>query len=381
MTALDANDIARTYGSKGLRKVWDAASVEEPHGEPARIKLVPFNEIALGRERRYLVKGLIPNPGLSVIWGPPKSGKSFWPFDLGMHVALGWEYRGRRVHQGPVVYCGFEGQSGITARVEAFRHQYRSELPEEVPFFLQPVTLDLVKDHAELIEAVRATLGGTTPVAVVLDTLNRSLVGSESSDTDMSNYVRAADAIRDAFGCSVLVVHHCGINDSRPRGHTSLTGAADAQLAVKRDGGGNIVVTVEFMKDGTEGDSIASRLESVEIGIDEDGESITSCVVVQSEASCAKAPKRGKTLSKSAQIALTALQRAVTKAGEQPPPSNHIPPNVRTVSVSLWREYAYGLGISGSDEQRAKQKAFKAGAEALLAAEIVGAWQEHRWLT
>ena len=76
----------------------------------------------------------------------------------------------------------------------------------------------------------------------------------------MSNYVRAADAIRDAFGCSVLVVHHCGINDSRPRGHTSLTGAADAQLAVKRDGGGNIFVTVEFMKDGNEGESIAARL-------------------------------------------------------------------------------------------------------------------------
>jgi hypothetical protein len=223
-------------------------------------------------------------------------------------------------------------------------------------------------------------VGGTTPVAVVLDTLNRSLVGSESSDTDMSN-VRAADAIRDAFGCSVLVVHHCGINDSRPRGHTSLTGAADAQLAVKRDGGGNIFVTVESMKDGPNGESIASQLEAVDVGTDEDGEPITSCVVVASEASCAKASKRGKSLSKSAQIALKALQMAVTKAGEQPPASNYIPSNVRTVSLSLWREYAYGMGISGSDEQRAKQAAFKRGAEALVAAEIVGAWQEHRWLT
>jgi hypothetical protein len=177
------------------------------------------------------------------------------------------------------------------------------------------------------------------------------------------------------------VVHHCGINDSRPRGHTSLTGAADAQLAVRRDGGGNIFVTVESMKDGPNGESIASRLASVVVGTDEDDEPITSCVVVGSEASCAKVPKRGKRLSKSAEIALKALQRAVTKAGEEPPPSNDIPPNVRAVSVSLWRDYAYGLGISGSDEQRAKQIAFKRGAEALLAAELVGAWQEHRWLT
>jgi hypothetical protein len=379
MTALDANDIAKKHGSNGLRKVWDATTVEEPHSAPASIRLVPFNEIVLGRERRYLVKGLIPTPGLSVIWGPPKSGKSFWTFDLVMHVALGWEYRGRRVHQGAVVYCCFEGQSGIKARVEAFRQRFSPNLTKDVPFFLQSVTLDLVRDHAELIDAISTTLRETKPVTVVLDTLNRSLAGSESSDIDMSNYVRAADVIRDAFGCSVLVVHHCGINDSRPRGHTSLTGAADAQLSVKRDGRDNVFVTVEFLKDGAAGESIASRLEPVEVGADEDGEPITSCLVVPSDASQTSSPKRAK-LSKSAQIALKALQRAVIDAGEQSPASNNIPQDVHTVSVGLWRRYAYELGISGSDEERAKQAAFKRGAEALLAAEMVGAWGEHRWL-
>jgi RecA-family ATPase len=235
-----------------------------------RIKLVPFDSIKLGTERRYLVKGIIPHPGLTVIWGPPKSGKSFWTFDLTMHVALDWEYRGRRVHQGPVVYCCFEGQSGIQARVEAFRQRFLSEDAEAVPFFLQPVTMDLVKEHPELIAAIRTL--DKAPVAVVLDTLNRSLKGSESSDEDMSNYVRASDAIREAFDCAVIVVHHCGINDSRPRGHTSLTGATDAQLAVKRDLADNVVVTVEFMKDGESGEVIASRLEQTEVGLDADGD-------------------------------------------------------------------------------------------------------------
>lgn len=58
-----------------------------------RIKLMPFNSISLSSDRRYLVKGVIPYPGLTVIWGPPKSGKSFWTLDLAMHVALGREYR------------------------------------------------------------------------------------------------------------------------------------------------------------------------------------------------------------------------------------------------------------------------------------------------
>ena len=381
MTAFDANDIARKYGPKGLRKVWDSATAEEPISEPSRIRLMPFKGITLGSERRYLVKGLIPCPGLSVVWGPPKSGKSFWIFDLVMHVALGWDYRGRRVHQGPVVYCCFEGQSGIKARVEAFRQRHGHHLAEEVPFFLQPFTLDLVREHAELIEAVNAMLRGTRPVAVVLDTLNRSLVGSEASDTDMSNYVRAADAIRDAFGCSVMIVHHCGHNDSRPRGHSSLTGAVDAQLSVKRDGGGSILVTVEFMKDGESGDTIASNLKSCVVGRDEDGEPITSCVVVESDASCAKAPKSKKRLTKGAQIALKALQKAVTNDGEVPPASNEIPSNVRAVSPSLWRKYAYDMGISGSDQERAKQQAFSRASEALIAEGVVGAWEDHRWLT
>jgi hypothetical protein len=120
-----------------------------------RIKFVPFDKIQLGADRRYLVKGIIPYPGLSVIWGPPKSGKSFWAFDLVMRVALGWDYRGRRVHQGPAIYCCFEGQTGIRARVEAFRQKFLPEDLEAVPFFLQPVTIDLVREHEGLIAAAR----------------------------------------------------------------------------------------------------------------------------------------------------------------------------------------------------------------------------------
>jgi hypothetical protein len=47
----------------------------------------------------------------------------------------------------------------------------------------------------------------------------------------------------------------------RPRGHTSLTGAVDVQLAVKRDNAGIITVKVEWLKDGQEGAEIVSRLE------------------------------------------------------------------------------------------------------------------------
>src|SRR5262245_38547617 len=195
-----------------------------------------------------------------------------------MHVALGWDYRGRRVNAGSVVYCAFEGQTGIEARVAAFRQRFLEDYVDEVPFFLEPVTLDLVRHHTALIGAINKQVG--IPVAVVLDTLNRSIRGSESSDEDMTAYITAADTVRAAFNCAVVIVHHCGIDGTRPRGHTSLTGAVDAQLVAKRDSFNNVVVTVEWMKDGPEGVVITSALEVQTVGTDEDGESITSCVVV-----------------------------------------------------------------------------------------------------
>ena len=83
----------------------------------------------------------------------------------------------------------------------------------------------------------------------------------------MSAYIRAADAIRESFpGSVVVVVHHCGISGDRPRGHTSLTGAVDFQLKVWKDGNGNVYTEVEWLKEGEEGEVLASRLEQVEVG-------------------------------------------------------------------------------------------------------------------
>ena len=220
-------------------------SLDQRIGSVVRFRLVPFGDLKPGGQSSHLVKGLIPRVGLTVAWGPPKCGKSFWTFDMAMHVARSMDYRGRRVHGGPVVYCAFEGAEGFKARAAAFRLHHQIDDPREIPFFLSPSQIDLVADRAALIASIQAQLVAEIPVLVVLDTLNRSLRGSEFDDKDMSAYVRAADAIRDAFDCAVVVVHHCGIDATRPRGHTALAGAVDAQLAVKRDAADNIVVTVE----------------------------------------------------------------------------------------------------------------------------------------
>jgi hypothetical protein len=189
-------------------------------------------------------------------------------------------------------------------------------------------SLALVRDHRELIRSIRAQLVDTPPPAcVVLDTLNRSLSESESSDEDMSAYVQAADNLREAFEATVIFVHHCGKDDTRPRGHTSLTGAVDAQIACKKQEDGTSQAVVEYMKDGLADCVVAFQLEQVSVGIDEDGEPITSCVVVPVDRGDVQAPrKRPVKLSPAEKVAFDALLAdGIASFGIVLPPASGVP--------------------------------------------------------
>ena len=64
-----------------------------------------------------------------------------------------------------------------------------------------------------------------------------------------------------------------------------MTGAADCQIAVRKSASGLVTVEAEYMKDGEPDAKITSRLEPLDVGMDSDGEPITSCVFVPADAS------------------------------------------------------------------------------------------------
>jgi RecA-family ATPase len=188
----------------------DAGAAPGP-GTPSRFKLIPFENIRIDTRPNYLVRGVIPIPGLVIVWGQPKCGKSFLAFDISMHIALGRTWRNRRTRQGTIVYCALEGGSGFANRVSAWRQRYLGEHSNPVPFYLVSESIDLIKEHDALISAIRAQVA-TNPALVVIDTLNRGMSGDENKSDDMAKFVRAADAVRVAFDCAVIVIHHCGVS-------------------------------------------------------------------------------------------------------------------------------------------------------------------------
>ena len=118
-----AGDKAEPYQPKQANGP-DATTGEKPR-KPSRIKLIPFEQITISDAgEEWLIKGIAPRVGVGVTWGPSQSYKSFLELDQDMHIALGWAYRSRRVQQGPVVYCAFEGGLGVSKRVEAWRRRF-----------------------------------------------------------------------------------------------------------------------------------------------------------------------------------------------------------------------------------------------------------------
>jgi len=130
-------------------------------------------------------------------------------------------------------------------------------------------------------------------------------------------------------------------------------------------------------KTGAQGDSVVSRLEVVDVGIDEDGEPIASCVVVPADSA-------GRFVAKpsgAARIALEALYEAIADFGEIGPTSSHIPPRTRTIPVVRWQDVCQAKTISDSAKPDSKRRAFVRASQKLQELKIIGVWNDRVWLT
>jgi hypothetical protein len=189
-----------------------------------------------------------------------------------------------------VLHIACEGANGLGARKEAWRlHHIQGKRPAEIetidaaPFFLcKETALDLIGDVDKVVADIVLQWGDAPIKIITIDTLNRSLKGSESSDEDMAGYIRAAVLLAEKFQCVVVIIHHCGWNEERPRGHSSLLGAVDVVIEVKKYNG-KTIAEVEDMRDGPSGAVTVSRLQVVEVGRDDNLDPITSCVIVEDE--------------------------------------------------------------------------------------------------
>ena len=330
---------------------------------------------------QWLVKGMLVDGGLSTVYGPPGTSKTFLVLDLALHVAHGREWFGRRVTAGGVVYVSGEGGSGMRQRMKAWRKERGGEPGR--PFVLVPSSVNLFDDDdgvETLIADVRQHAGlMSAPLRlVVLDTLSRMIGGGdEDKARDINVVVQRAERMQRELGCHVLVVHHSGKDRERgARGSNALLGAVDAAIEISRHETGLCEGKIAKVKDGGDIAPFTYELLQSVLGTDEDGDDITSCVVSPADASTGETKGLPK-LSNAERIAREALIEAIDEQGEEMT-GNHAPASTRGVRIETWREYAYRRGLG--DTPDAKKKAFQRAREGLKAKGIIGVWEPFAWI-
>ena len=272
----DLNDYHKANGLDATRILLERIKVH-----PQRFKLLTPADLAKLPSVQWLVRGVLPTEGIGAIFGPSGSGKSFLSLDLLATVAGGGEWFGCRAKSAPVLYVALEGEAGISQRIQAYQVKNRA-LPDGFRFLLQSLDIRNAADRADLVQAIQAA--GWSGGVLCLDTLNRAAPGMDENDSkSMGEVIGAAKAIQAALGGLVLLVHHTGKDASKGlRGHSSLLAALDAAVEVSRDGDRR-EWKMNKAKDGEDGEAHPFRLDVVEVGNDEDGEPITSCVIAPEE--------------------------------------------------------------------------------------------------
>ena len=246
-----------------------------------QIKILSLQELENLPDADWLVREHIPKAGISVLYGPFSTGKTFLALDMALCIACGRPWCGYEVEQGVVVYIAAESAHSIQKRVAAWR-KFCTEDEEE----LLRVSFKLIGGAVQLPGELDELLDGLCrmpemPVLVIIDTLARCTVGmDENSARDMGLLVDACDAIRLKTGAAVLVVHHRGWGrKDQERGSSALASAADARVSIERKGN-RLTVRCRKQKDASDFEPLFLCLEQVELGSNDRGERLSSCRVV-----------------------------------------------------------------------------------------------------
>ncbi|NGM45163.1 AAA family ATPase [Rhodobacter sp. SGA-6-6] len=254
----------------------------------------PISALPLVLKGRYLVKGVLDRRAVSVIYGPPNVGKSFLALDLALHLSAGADrWFGHRLAKeaGPALYIAAEGDDGFAARVHAARAVHPDLVNRAMQAGMQVLPLAVSLCDEDEVEAVIAMVGeimDRPPSLIVVDTLNKSLGPGrdENSGSDMAAFAAACRKLQRAIGAHVMVIHHSGKDASRGmRGHSSLLGDVDTAISIFQpdDGKGLTCMKMGKQRDDTTAASLWFGIERVVLGRDEDGDEVTSAVVVQAQ--------------------------------------------------------------------------------------------------
>ena len=354
-----------------------ATPVLTARAEQFQKAIVTAAEVKVDLSNDCLIKNWLGENAISVVYGDSNCGKSFFAVDLAYHVAAGQSWFNNKVKAGNVLYVAAEGGRGFGKRIAAVKLQKPDlHAAGSQNLNLLPLQVDLhggADASAIINQANRSQYS-----LVVVDTLAMSIgEGSENDGRDMGMFISNIMRLKTHFNCHIMIVHHTGKDRSKgARGHSSLRAALDTEIELKADGLVRIA-SVTKQRDMENGKKVAFTLEVVELGMDEDLEAVTSCVVSTTDVPSLTAKKQK--LTGFNEVAHQALFDAIDKHGRRIGGSEHYPSSRKVVEATHCYSEFKLRRASDKITSEAMRKSFNRARDWLQANDYVREYEDKIW--
>lgn len=369
-------------GMKWVRWDWRRLQeILESHREPQREALPPIPAELLQREAapmpsksdapasttapRYLFETVgdlrsmppqtwladrwIPEFSTGIIFGRFASGKSFFAFDLLLHLAYGFkEWHGARLPGVPcdVLLIAREGHTGFRRRVDAFKkHHNITDDTDKVVFMRCPVNFGDTAQFAELKAAIEAS--GRKFKAVVVDTVGRALPGEDMFDPkSITKFMEHLQQLGEISKGVAIGVHHEN-KSGDVMGSVYFQNNSDFVFQIEREGDPKREplrrgkISCVKMKDGEDGWHKLVSYKFIETEPSGEGS-----LVIDSLSTMSGIAAEAVALSDRQTNMLHALREAIKTHGK-----------VGRVHMDKWREVSYNRGFL-SDDATKRSKEF-----------------------
>jgi hypothetical protein len=245
----------------------------------------------------WLVKNLLASVSYGVLAGQWGSGKTFIVFELSACLMTGQPFVGHVIkRQCGVLYIAAEGVSEVRKRLTALVKEKCGGMRrapfrwyEAAPTLLGPNAAEMLIAMAQQAEASLQQEFGLPLGLIVIDTVAASAGytqrGAENDAAVASHIMRVLQQVAQACSCVVLGVDHFGKNvETGTRGSSAKEANAELVLAClgERELSGRVVNTrlaIRKNRAGPQGQEHPFTLRDVPLGLDEDGDPITTMVV------------------------------------------------------------------------------------------------------
>ncbi len=229
----------------------------------------------------WLFHEAIPATGIGMLLAPASSGKTFLTIDLARALAAGEGFFGIEPNEtGGTALLLAEGAGGARMRLNAIKAAGRMPIAASEVSLLNGKLADLLADLQALSAAMVEEYGVPLRL-VVIDTLAASgLLLDENDNVEAATAMKALSNLSRLLNAFVLVVHHPAKDGKMERGASALRGGADVTLEIFREPKSPVrSLAVVKSRDGPVGPLGDFTLNPVEVGRDDKGRKIETCVV------------------------------------------------------------------------------------------------------